>query len=209
MTESHAPRQSYSSRETVQSGCSAIDRPGFKIIIVGGSIAGLTLAHCLDRAGIDHIVLEKANDIAPQVGTSIGVSPNGARILDQLGVYEEIEKCIEPLNVATVSYPDGFHFSSRYPKIIGERSVTVHPLQSLFFGTLEFMLGIKQVRLSNSFPGSTEIAPNSLQQIPKEGQYLPQQKGGQHPEVRRRSGRQYRRWKHLYRAAGRRCRWCS
>ncbi|PKX91336.1 FAD-dependent oxidoreductase [Aspergillus novofumigatus IBT 16806] len=107
MTKSHAPRQSYSSRETV--------------IVVGGSIAGLTLAHCLDRAGIDHIVLEKAKDIAPQLGTSIGISPNGARILDQLGVYEEIEKCIEPLNVATVSYPDGFHFSSRYPEIIGQR----------------------------------------------------------------------------------------
>ncbi|GIK05241.1 hypothetical protein Aspvir_009345 [Aspergillus viridinutans] len=121
MTKAHPPRPSYSNQETVQSGCLAIDRPGFKVIIVGGSIAGLTLAHCLDRAGIDHIVLEKAKDIAPQVGSTIGISPNGARILDQLEVYDEIEECIEPLNVATVSYPDGFNFSSSYPKRIAER----------------------------------------------------------------------------------------
>ncbi|PKX90478.1 FAD-dependent oxidoreductase [Aspergillus novofumigatus IBT 16806] len=93
----------------------------FTVIIVGGSIAGLTLAHCLERAGIDHIVLEKGTHVAPQVGASIGVLPNGARILDQLDIYREIEHHIEPLETATVCYPDGFSFSSSYPKLIYER----------------------------------------------------------------------------------------
>ncbi|KAM0172102.1 hypothetical protein ACHAPC_010850 [Botrytis cinerea] len=41
-----------------------------KVVIVGGSIAGLTLAHCLSRYGIDYIILERRHDIAPQVGAS-------------------------------------------------------------------------------------------------------------------------------------------
>ena len=93
----------------------------FKVIIVGGSIGGLTLAHCLQRAGIDHIVLEKASDPAPQIGASIGILPNGARVLDQLELYDEIEDHIEPLSTATIGYPDGFSFSSSYPKIVNER----------------------------------------------------------------------------------------
>ena len=62
----------------------------FKVIIVGGGIAGLTLANSLERAGIDYVLLERRGDIAPQVGASIGFLPNGCRILDQLGVYDEI-----------------------------------------------------------------------------------------------------------------------
>lgn len=95
----------------------------FKVIIVGGSIGGLTLAHCLRSAGIDHIVLEKASDPAPQIGASIGILPNGARVLDQLGLYDEVEDHIEPLSTANIGYDDGSSFSSSYPKIINERLV--------------------------------------------------------------------------------------
>ncbi|KAF9888028.1 hypothetical protein FE257_009418 [Aspergillus nanangensis] len=69
----------------------------FRVIIVGGSIAGLTLAHCLARNHIDFVVLEAHGDIAPQVGASIGVLPNGARILDQLGIYDDVLAAVEPL----------------------------------------------------------------------------------------------------------------
>ncbi|KAL3478063.1 hypothetical protein BJX99DRAFT_245755 [Aspergillus californicus] len=72
--------------------------PCTKVIIVGGSIAGLTLAHCLHRANIDHVVLEKRDEIAPQEGASIGLWPNGSQLLDQLGLYEELERQTEPLN---------------------------------------------------------------------------------------------------------------
>ncbi|KAF7503254.1 hypothetical protein GJ744_004045 [Endocarpon pusillum] len=71
-------------------------KDGLKVIIVGGSVAGLTLAHCLYRAGIDYVVLEAREDIAPQLGASIGIFSNGARILDQLGIYGEIERCTDP-----------------------------------------------------------------------------------------------------------------
>lgn len=103
-----------------------MDKARFNVVIVGGSIAGLTLAHCLERAGIQHIVLEKSEEIAPQVGASIGILPNGGRVLDQLGLFNEIEKIIEPLNVARMSYPDGFNFSSSYPNLINERYVFIN-----------------------------------------------------------------------------------
>ncbi|RAL03305.1 FAD-dependent monooxygenase spyC [Aspergillus ibericus CBS 121593] len=96
-------------------------KPQFTVIIVGGGIAGLTLAHCLYRANIHHIILEKHTDLSPQVGASIGILPNGARILDQLSLYEHIEKHIEPLDKAHVSYPDGFAFTSLYPRILLQR----------------------------------------------------------------------------------------
>lgn len=70
---------------------------GFRVIIVGGSIAGLTLAHSLRKYQIDYVVLEARGEIAPQVGASIGFLPNGSGILDQLGVFDDIQDQIEPL----------------------------------------------------------------------------------------------------------------
>ncbi|KKK13518.1 hypothetical protein ARAM_006151, partial [Aspergillus rambellii] len=93
----------------------------FKVIIVGGSVAGLTLAHCLHRANIDYIILEKGNQIAPEAGASIGIMPNGARILEQLGLFTKIEIHVEPLSQAHITYPDGFSFSNPYPKILHQR----------------------------------------------------------------------------------------
>ncbi|OGE52317.1 hypothetical protein PENARI_c010G07889 [Penicillium arizonense] len=93
----------------------------FKVIIVGGSIAGLTLAHCLHRLGIDYIVLERRDEISPQEGASVGIMPNGGRILDQLGLYDQIEELIEPLYSAHMRYPGGFSFQSQYPRILRER----------------------------------------------------------------------------------------
>lgn len=101
----------------------------FKVIIVGGSIAGLTLAHALSQANIDHVVIEKRAEIAPQEGAFIGVWPNGAQILDQLGLYPSLEKLTAPLSRMHLSFPDGYSFSSLLPKTIHERS-QYHPFCS-------------------------------------------------------------------------------
>lgn len=80
-----------------------MDLKSFKVVIVGGSVAGLSLALMLERNGIDFVILEAYGSIAPQVGASFGVLPNGFRILDQLGCYESVLKMAE--------YPmDTFHF---------------------------------------------------------------------------------------------------
>ena len=60
----------------------------FKVLIVGGSIAGLSLALMLERHNIDFLVLEAYPNIAPQSGASIALSPGSFRILEQMNCYE-------------------------------------------------------------------------------------------------------------------------
>ncbi|PHH80458.1 hypothetical protein CDD80_1468 [Ophiocordyceps camponoti-rufipedis] len=92
----------------------------FKVIIVGGSITGLTLAHSLHRIGVDYIVLEKRSEIVLQEGASIGILPNGARILDQLGLYTLIEQATGSFGASNLYFPDGFRFRSLYPTRVFE-----------------------------------------------------------------------------------------
>lgn len=69
----------------------------FRVVIVGGSIAGLTLAHCLIRHNIDFVLLEAHEEIAPQEGASISISPAACLSLDQLGILDDILDQVEPL----------------------------------------------------------------------------------------------------------------
>jgi hypothetical protein len=69
----------------------------FKVVIAGASVAGLSLANMLQANGIDYVVLEAHQTIAPQVGASIGLVPHGCRILDQLGLYEKVMGIAPPI----------------------------------------------------------------------------------------------------------------
>jgi 2-polyprenyl-6-methoxyphenol hydroxylase-like FAD-dependent oxidoreductase len=76
-----------------------MDPKPFKVVIVGGSISGLSLALMLEKHGIDFVVLEAYKSIAPQVGASIGVLSNGLRILDQLDCCQSVlDKAEYPVN---------------------------------------------------------------------------------------------------------------
>ena len=69
---------------------------GLKVIIVGGGISGLTLANCLQHAGIDFLLLEGRSEIGLHVGAGVGLEPNGDRILDQLGVRGDLLDELNP-----------------------------------------------------------------------------------------------------------------
>jgi len=56
---------------------------GFRVLIVGGGVAGLTLVNCLQHAGIDFLLLEGRKEIGFRVGAGVGFDANGSRILDQ------------------------------------------------------------------------------------------------------------------------------
>ena len=75
----------------------SLHESNFKVIIVGGSVAGLTLANSLSRRNIDFLVLEARDQIAPPVGAAIAVLSNGARILDQLGMFDDICPYMAPI----------------------------------------------------------------------------------------------------------------
>ncbi|KAH8690634.1 hypothetical protein BGW36DRAFT_411451 [Talaromyces proteolyticus] len=85
----------------------------FKVLIVGASVAGLSLALMLEKNGIEFVVLEAYPDIAPQIGASIGLLPNGLRILDQLGCYDAVmEKAEFPVTETVFRDSRGRPFAS-------------------------------------------------------------------------------------------------
>lgn len=84
----------------------------FKVVIVGGSVAGLSLANMLQANSIDYILLEAYPHIAPQVGASIGLLPHGNRILDQLGLFEKILALSPPV--------DSFNFRNKNGVVVAE-----------------------------------------------------------------------------------------
>ncbi|RYP37975.1 hypothetical protein DL767_002703 [Monosporascus sp. MG133] len=83
----------------------------FKAIIVGAGVGGLTLAHCLHRAGIDYVVLDK-HPVAPAWGASISIFPQGARILHQLGLLEAVHRQSADMYDFYNRGPDGKSFCS-------------------------------------------------------------------------------------------------
>lgn len=65
---------------------------GFKVVIVGGSVSGLSLANMLEKFNIEYVLLEAHPEVAPQLGASMGLLPGGLRILDQLGCCDRIRE---------------------------------------------------------------------------------------------------------------------
>ncbi|EYE93395.1 FAD-dependent oxidoreductase [Aspergillus ruber CBS 135680] len=94
----------------------------FRVIIVGASVAGLTLAHCLDKAGIDYLVLEKHENVDHvSLGGFLSVQPNGAQVLSQLGLHETVAAAGETITVCHTGFPDGFGFSDHWPDRLHKR----------------------------------------------------------------------------------------
>ena len=69
----------------------------YQVAIVGGGIAGLTLALAFERLNIKYALFEARESLAPNEGASVGLLPNGLRILEQLDLLEEVEKHTAPL----------------------------------------------------------------------------------------------------------------
>jgi len=62
-----------------------------RILIVGGGIAGLTLATALHRRGINATVVERNARWDP-IGGGIAVQPNAMRVLQQLGIATDVKQ---------------------------------------------------------------------------------------------------------------------
>ena len=79
----------------------------FRVIVIGAGVAGLTASHCLQRAGIEHMVLERRSEIAPPEGASIAIYPHGARIMQQIGCLEAAKDASVPCDRFWSRKPDG------------------------------------------------------------------------------------------------------
>jgi salicylate hydroxylase len=62
-----------------------------RAVVVGGGLGGIAAAVALARAGIDVQVYEQAQQLA-EVGAGVSLAPNGLRMLERLGVGEEIRR---------------------------------------------------------------------------------------------------------------------
>jgi 2-polyprenyl-6-methoxyphenol hydroxylase-like FAD-dependent oxidoreductase len=110
-----------------------MEKPKFKVVIVGGSVSGLTLANMLEKLNIDYVVLESYKTIAPQVGASIGLQANGLRILDQLGCAETLIDLVDtPLHSQFLRDSEGKEFVrfDGIAKILENRYARRHYAQS-------------------------------------------------------------------------------
>jgi salicylate hydroxylase len=62
-----------------------------RVAVIGAGIGGLAVAQALARRGADVTVFEQASEIA-EVGAGLQISPNGARVLDALGLGAELRQ---------------------------------------------------------------------------------------------------------------------
>jgi 2-polyprenyl-6-methoxyphenol hydroxylase-like FAD-dependent oxidoreductase len=63
----------------------------FRVLIIGGGVAGPALALFLKRAGVSSSVFE-AYPFREGVGGGLGLAPNGMKVLQSLGVAEEVKR---------------------------------------------------------------------------------------------------------------------
>ncbi|KAK8096368.1 uncharacterized protein PG998_014236 [Apiospora kogelbergensis] len=97
----------------------AKERYRHQAVIVGGGLTGLALALMLQMHNIDYVLLESYGTVTPDVGASIGLFPNGLRILDQLGLYEEL--LLQSMPVEKTVIRDG----------VSGRRITTRPLKEV------------------------------------------------------------------------------
>ncbi|KAK8029894.1 FAD binding domain protein [Apiospora rasikravindrae] len=133
----------------------------FRIIVVGAGVAGLTASHCLQKLGIDHVVLEKQADIAPPLGAGISMWPHGLRILNQLGCLQDIEKSAVSLNRFLCRGPDGrlIHDNALYTHVQENHGIGFFPLERQNF------LQILYDSLPNKSPVRTGRAVEDVEQF--------------------------------------------
>lgn len=87
--------------EIPQQQYSPPSRTPIHILIVGGGIAGLTLAILLEKANITYTILERSKRIR-LLGSAIALGPNVLPLLEQIGLLKEIQEHSRPVTRGVV-----------------------------------------------------------------------------------------------------------
>lgn len=79
-----------------------------KVLIVGGGIAGLTLAHVLNASDIEYEIIERSKDGDPErQGFIIGLWSSGRVVLKKLGLVDRFDALSAPTHVGLLCRGDG------------------------------------------------------------------------------------------------------
>lgn len=82
-------------------------RQSFRILVVGGGIAGLAASIGLQRNGHRVTILENTQELQT-MGGSLLIPPSAARVLDNFGAWERILAAdLAPTTHTTYRYADG------------------------------------------------------------------------------------------------------
>jgi 2-polyprenyl-6-methoxyphenol hydroxylase-like FAD-dependent oxidoreductase len=106
-----------------------------KLIVVGGGIGGLTAALALHRAGIGVTVFERAPAFT-EVGAGMSLWPNATRVLQSLGVLEQVVARGEPVTQFNLQRPDG--------QLISAISMTGFPTPALCIHRADLHRALRQ-----------------------------------------------------------------
>ncbi|RGP79387.1 6-hydroxynicotinate 3-monooxygenase [Fusarium longipes] len=79
----------------------------FKVIVVGAGPVGLVLAHALQAAGIDFVLVEQRRQVPPDPAYGLFIWPQIMRIFHQLGLLDVISAVSQPMEEAIHRSIDG------------------------------------------------------------------------------------------------------
>src|SRR5246127_2212939 len=87
--------------------------PGsLRIAIVGGGIGGLTAALALRARGLNATVFEQA-EVVREIGASVSIHPNAARLLKRIGLDDQLRKIGSPIAGITLRTSQGEAITTR------------------------------------------------------------------------------------------------
>src|SRR3981081_1414503 len=82
------------------------------LLIIGGGIGGLAAALAASQGGYPAHVIEKAEEFT-EIGAGLQLAPNATRMLDRLGIWNEIRKhAIFPKRLILMDAVAGQHITS-------------------------------------------------------------------------------------------------
>jgi 2-octaprenyl-6-methoxyphenol hydroxylase len=103
----------------------SIDRYDYDLAIVGGGVVGATLACALQGSGLKVVLVEaEARSQATARGQAYNISPLSSRILDGIGVWNEIRPQLETYTKIRLSDADSPNIVQFLPEDLGAEPLT-------------------------------------------------------------------------------------
>ncbi|KAF9923804.1 hypothetical protein BGZ67_009653 [Mortierella alpina] len=108
-----------------------------KAVIVGAGIAGLAIAIMMDMAGMEYDILERTTGVEPNLGVAVALGPPVLRLLEQMGLLEQVEKSSRIVTGLSIMNPE----SRRLGRVEGvEPSRYGYPMRFMTRGALHRIL---------------------------------------------------------------------